>query len=336
MCDIWKDRSKTEITAAQVREWLPDWKTLGVRQVVLTGGEPLMHTHLWDICALLREANIIITLLSTGLLLTRHSKMIVAYCDGVRVSLDGPPGLHDEIRRIPGAFGKLGAGIHAVKTLRSDFPVFARTAVHRRNFRHLRETIAAAHMLGCDRISFLATDVVSDAFNRVGGLDLARTNDLLLDAEDIVALKDEMDALERQCGEDFASGFINESPAELRARILQYYSAMLGQEPFAPNACNAPWISAVLQYDGTIRPCFFHKPYGKLDTTTSMSSLVNSPSAIDFRQRLDVRTDDTCRRCVCTFAAQRCMCGASRAQPFCDKSCILQGLTDSPLGASAD
>ena len=115
MCDIWRATTRDEVPAAAVARWLDEWQQLGVRQVVLSGGEALMHSHLWELCAHLRRADISITLLTTGLLLARHAAQVVAYCDEVIVSLDGPAAIHNRVRNIPRAYEKLAAGVAAVK-----------------------------------------------------------------------------------------------------------------------------------------------------------------------------------------------------------------------------
>jgi radical SAM protein with 4Fe4S-binding SPASM domain len=65
--------------------------------------------------------------------------------------------------------------------------------------------------------------------------------------------------------------------------------------------CNAPWVSVVVEAEGTVRPCFFHRPIGKVDTVTSLADVVNSPEAVAFRSGLDIASDSTCRRCVCSL-----------------------------------
>ena len=50
--------------------------------------------------------------------------------------------------------------------------------------------------------------------------------------------------------------------------------------------CNAPWVSAVLEPDGNLRPCFFHPAYGS--AAGGLEDALNSPQAIAFRQSLDV------------------------------------------------
>jgi MoaA/NifB/PqqE/SkfB family radical SAM enzyme len=323
MCDIWQNRSKKEITAADVERWVDDWKGLGIRHVIMTGGEALMHSHLWDLCGVLKENAISVTLLSTGISLKHHAKNVVRYTNGVRVSLDGPRVIHDEIRRVPRAFDRLAEGVAALKEIAPSFGVFARSAIHRRNCRHLRDIVDSAHAIGLDRVSFLATDITSDAFNRKGGVSLERIDDIGLRPADLPALEAEIDALEQSHARDFAAGYIHESPTELRQRILQYYRAHLGQADFHPNTCNSPWISAYVEYDGTTRPCFFQKPYGNLYEAGSLSSLVNSNEAVEFRRGLDVTRDPVCQRCVCTMAVYRCDCKWTRTPPYCDKTCLL-------------
>jgi radical SAM protein with 4Fe4S-binding SPASM domain len=169
------------------------------------------------------------------------------------------------------------------------------------NHDRLCETVAAAHAAELDGISFLAADVSSEAFNRPGGWDGERTALVALSATELDALLLELGRLEREHAADFASGFIAESPEKLRARILGHFAALLGRGDFAPQSCNAPWVSTVIEADGTVRPCFFHAPLGNVREAGSLGAVLNSPAARAWRERLDVRTDETCRRCVCSL-----------------------------------
>ena len=59
-----------------------------------------------------------------------------------------------------------------------------------------------------------------------------------------------------------------------------------------------PWVSAVVEADGTVRPCFFHQSLGNI-RETALSEILNSDAAIRFRKTLDMDKNDTCRKCVC-------------------------------------
>lgn len=302
MCDIWRSTSKTELASEDVAHWIGEWRDLGVQRVVLSGGEALMHSRLWDLCDHLRAADIAITILSTGLLLRQHAAELVLRCDDVVVSLDGPQNVHDQIRNIPRAYERLAEGVAAVKRADANVQVTGRCTVQRANYGSLRATVAAAHTIGLDRISFLAADVSSDAFNRPNGWDDEHVEQVALDADDVPRLAAELGALERECADDFASGFIAESPRKLRRRLLQYYSALLGDGAFVPNECNAPWVSSVIESDGTVRPCFFQPPLGNIHAAGSLGAILNSSDAIAWRQGLDVKRDAICRTCVCTLS----------------------------------
>jgi hypothetical protein len=60
-------------------------------------------------------------------------------------------------------------------------------------------------------------------------------------------------------------------------------------------------VSSVIEADGTVRPCFFHPPLGNIREAGSLSAVLNSPGARAWRRQLDVGSDETCRRCVCTL-----------------------------------
>lgn len=299
MCDIWRDRGNRELSAADVARWLPEWRELGVERVVLSGGEALLHSDLGALCEPLRDAGIGITLLSTGLLLARDAERLVRWCDDVIVSLDGPREVHDRIRDIPRAYAKLAEGVRAVRATGSTVTVSGRCTVQRANYRELVATVAAARELGLDRISFLAADVTSEAFNRPGGWSEERAAGIALGPEDLPLLAAELAALRE---EDFAAGFITESRDKLERRLLRHFAALLGEGDFAPVACNAPWVSSVIEADGTVRPCFFQPPLGVLRPGGSLAEILNAPASLAWRRGLDTARDPVCRRCVCSLA----------------------------------
>jgi MoaA/NifB/PqqE/SkfB family radical SAM enzyme len=306
MCDIWRASTRDEIPSSAIATWLQEWRALKLQRVVLSGGEALMHSQLWQLCAHLKEASIGITLLSTGLLLSRHAAAIVEYCDDLVVSLDGPEDIHNAIRNVPRAYARLAQGVAAVTAAASKrgsaLAVSARCTVQKRNYRQLRAVVRAAHQMGLARISFLAADISSDAFNRPGGWDEDHIERVALTDQDLPLLRAELEHLQHEHAQDFASGYIAESPIKLQRRLYQYYAALLGRDEFYPNQCNAPWVSSVIESDGTVRPCFFQPPLGNLYQAESLQSILNSPQSLAWRAGLDPQRDAICRRCVCTLS----------------------------------
>lgn len=297
MCDIWRKTEPDVLNRHTLEHHLDSLRGFDLRWVVLSGGEPLMHPDLVGICAALRARSLRVTVLTTGLLLERYARELTGHVDDLIVSLDGPPATHDSIRRVDNAFCKLTAGIRAARAVRPELPIAARCTVQRSNHAHLRGTVATARDLGLNSISFLAADVQSAAFNRPGGWPAERKDEVALTAEQIPYLEAEVEGL---IAEGDCAGFVRETPEKLR-RIVTHFRALLGLTQVLAPRCNAPWVSAVIEADGVVRPCFFHPPIGKIDGGRTLKSVINGAEAVAFRSNLDVGQNPICRGCVCSL-----------------------------------
>jgi MoaA/NifB/PqqE/SkfB family radical SAM enzyme len=188
-------------------------------------------------------------------------------------------------------------GIDLIHSRQPDFRITARTVIHRLNFRHWPAIIEAAQELGLRQISFLPADVTSEAFNRANPWDEPRQHEILPAEEELPELQSILELVIKEYAPLFESGFIAESPAKLN-RIAEYYRAAYGRNPYPFKKCNAPWVSTVIEADGSVRPCFFLPAIGNIHDR-ALPAILNSPEAIEFRRTLDIGTNDTCRRCVC-------------------------------------
>ena len=296
MCDIWKQTDSREMSAAELDRYLEDFVSLGIEWVVFSGGEPLMHSDLFRFCERLRSHRIRTTILTTGLLLERHAERIAGTVDDVIVSLDGPRDLHDAIRRVPGGFDMLARGVEALHRRDPNYSIAARSTVQQANFRCLRATARVASQLRLQSISFLAADVTSTAFNRAEPWSADRQSDIALSESDLPILDRELNGLL----DDWRGTTFLADTAEKLRRIALHFQAHLGlAEPIAPR-CNAPWVSAVVETDGTVRPCFFHTTIGNA-FERGLAAVIKSSEATAFRASLDIETNPICRRCVCSL-----------------------------------
>lgn len=299
MCDIWREPPGRQLTVADISRWVPEWTRLAVARVVVCG-EPLLHPDLAEICAVIRDHGIRVDLLTNGMLLSRRAHVVARSCDALAVSLDGPPRVHDEVRGRRRAFDRLSAGVRRMHTLAPELGIDARCAVHRLNFRYLRQTVATAHELGLRSISFSGTDLHNEAaFRREGRLADEYYDGLAIRGAELDELAAEVDNIAREYAADFESSFISDSPERLRRILVGYYRGLSGQEPMPVPRCNAPWTSVVLEYDGTLRPCFPMRAYGNLFAADSLHAAVNSDEAVTWRSGLNVQTNPICQGCVC-------------------------------------
>ena len=308
MCDIWRIREAREIASSDLERQMQSFRELGVGWVVFSGGEPQLNEQWSTLAQMVRAIGCRVTLLTAGLLLKAQARAVVQSVDDVIVSLDGPPDVHNRIRRVRNAFEQIAEGIEELRRLRPDLPVRARCTVQKFNHTSLREAVRSAKNIGLSSISFLAADLTSSAFNRPEAWKPDRSAGVALTAQEADELEQEIESLIEQNASDISSGFVVESAAKLQ-RVVRHFRAHLGQAAAIAPRCNAPWVSAVVEAAGDVRPCFFHPVLGNIHQQP-FEEILNGARGLQFRASLDVETNPTCRNCVCSLHL---------AQPAADK-----------------
>ncbi len=298
MCDIWKGNNNVkQLEESDIEKLLVSMHRLNTKIIVMSGGEALMHPNFFRLCEIIKAQKIKITLLSTGLLLKKYASEIFSKTDEVIVSLDGSKEVHDKIRNIPNAFDKLKEGVQELKKINQKFKVTARCVIQKENFEDFPNIVDAAKEIGLDQISFLTADVTTDAFNRPELWDDQKVGEVKLSRDELPKFKEIIESLITTYANDFKTNFIAESPDKIR-RFYHYYAAYYSESKFPKMKCNAPWVSVVIEADGSVRPCFFHHVIGDI-RENSLAEIINSEKSISFRKNLDVATNSICEKCVC-------------------------------------
>jgi MoaA/NifB/PqqE/SkfB family radical SAM enzyme len=298
MCDIWKGNHRVkQLTREDIGALLRTLKKFETRQVVMSGGEALLNPNFFAFCEMLRKERINISLLSTGLLLKKNADALLKWVNDIIVSLDGNEVIHDQIRNVPGAFRIMQEGIASIRSHNPQYKIRGRTVIHRQNYRYWPAIIKSAMDLGLDQISFLPADVSSHAFNREQVWDRSRQEEILPEESELPELHAIIQTLIRDLEPLFRNRFIAESPAKLQ-NIYSYYAAFYGRNQFPHKKCNAPWVSTVVEADGTVRPCFFHESLGNIHEKP-LDEILNSANALSFRRNLNTNSNGTCNKCVC-------------------------------------
>jgi len=293
-CDYWRT-GRRDLSPEQLDALLPGLRQLGTREVLISGGEPLLHTGWAEIADRLRAQGLRLWLLTAGLSLAKHAQAAAERFERITVSLDGADRSGYAAIRGVDAFNAVCAGIRAA--VRAGAAVSLRVTVQQANFRALPELVALARELGAASISFLAADVGNatafgreDAQHVPGGMAIGAA-----ELDDFAAV---LDKLEQREAAAFASGFIEESPAKLR-RLHAYYAALAGRGAFPPVRCNAPEFSAVMQADGSVRPCFFI-PGPDAAAVRDLPAALNGEAMRTLRADIAAGRRPECERCVCS------------------------------------
>jgi MoaA/NifB/PqqE/SkfB family radical SAM enzyme len=296
-CDWWRQTGAGELTLDEIQCLAQALPALGTRVVAFSGGEPLLRPEVFEAARIFREQGMTLHLLTSGVLLERFAERVAQQFTRVTVSLDATSALlYEQIRGVD-ALATVGRGIARLRGVAPNVPLSGRATLHRANFRELPRLIDYAKSLDLDRISFLPADTSSLGFGRTAVPDDAA---LVLTGDDI----DEFEAIiERTIAvyaNDFDSGFVAESPEKLR-RLPRYYAALRGAEPFPRVSCNAPWVSVVVEANGSVRPCFFHGSIGNVRQVPIATIVARNLRT--FRESFDVGADPVCVRCVCSLKA---------------------------------
>ena len=91
---------------------IPYLKKIGIKSVILSGGEPLLRGDIFNIAKALKNENIMTSLSSNGTLINGGNiKAIKDSFDYVGISLDGDEKTHDKFRGIEGSFKKAANAI---------------------------------------------------------------------------------------------------------------------------------------------------------------------------------------------------------------------------------
>lgn len=105
--------------------------------ICITGGEPMLHPHIYDVIKLSKELGFAVGMTSNGTLIDDKAaaRLVRSGLETISISVDGLREVHDAFRRTPGSFDKALSGIHALQNA-GMFPQ-AFTVVHHDNFAQL-------------------------------------------------------------------------------------------------------------------------------------------------------------------------------------------------------
>ncbi len=153
--------SPTDLPTERALDIITQIADFGNPILVLSGGEPLYRTDIFDLARFATERGIRVALATNGTLVTKPvaKKIVEAGVKRVSISLDGADALtHDTFRGIPGAFE---AAIYGMRNLQElGMSVQINTTIARHNAHQLPDVLEMARSLGADALhTFLLVPV---------------------------------------------------------------------------------------------------------------------------------------------------------------------------------
>jgi MoaA/NifB/PqqE/SkfB family radical SAM enzyme len=115
MCQRWQDTRSDGLRSEDYAELAGEFARMGVFQVSIAGGEPLLRPDIFEIIAHFAGRGMSVNLCTNGMLLEKYHREVAASgASCVTVSLDGATAAcHDGIRGVPGSLARIEQGVAA-------------------------------------------------------------------------------------------------------------------------------------------------------------------------------------------------------------------------------
>ena len=155
--DIGAERYRRELTTADWIRTFREARGLGVLQLALTGGEPMLRRDLVELCAGACDAGLYSSLITAGTLFTaeRAEALKAAGLDHVQISIQSPD--PEDNDRIAGnrSFAKKIAAARLVREL--DFPLTINCVLHHHKLDRIEDLLQLALDLGAQWLELANT-----------------------------------------------------------------------------------------------------------------------------------------------------------------------------------
>lgn len=162
MCNVkqYPVKETDELTKDEIIYLLNQAKEMGVRKLVLAGGEPLLRKDIFDICAYAKQIDIHPIIVSNGTLINNCFEEIIDKFNGtISISLDGTEESHDYLRG-EGTFRKTVEGVRNIVNLQKkrglkNISLCLGLVITKSNYKDLVQIVRIAKELEVDEIYFI-------------------------------------------------------------------------------------------------------------------------------------------------------------------------------------
>lgn len=323
MCNLWGEKGSCfeealhdfdTLAVADWKKFVDDLVSFGP-EIILTGGEPMMYRGWQEIAAYAASRGLPVSLITNGTFFT--PKAIEAMLDAVErinVSLDGPPEIHDRIRKQPGSYDRIMEGLRrlqAAKLRRGQATPYVNIGytIQPENQHALTafgNLMAASgitiNSLIYQHLEFLSEQSLAESrriYQQLGSR-LRIWEGFTRRPEGIqpALIARQAARLRSQPYDGFIVSFFPEFDA---ADLCRYYTEPDRFVADRPRRCIGPWVEALVTPHGDLWICPDYA-VGNL-RKQPFTTLWNNEKALTFRRRLqrDGPLAPVCRACHCFY-----------------------------------
>lgn len=165
------ERPKAELSAAEWARVFDEAAALGVVQLHVSGGEPLVRTDIAEIVRAARRAGLYVNLITAAVGLTPEKADALAEAGVEHVQISVQDATSEGCNRITNYKRSFEKKLEAAKLITErGLPLTVNAVVHRQNLDHIEEMIALAESLGAHRLEVAHTQYYGWAYQNRAAL----------------------------------------------------------------------------------------------------------------------------------------------------------------------
>jgi len=309
MCTAWAEEGdgRGELSTEEVMRIVAEAKPLGLANLKLFGGEPMLRRDLEAIVEHAAGLGIRCTLITNGTLLTwqRAHSLLQAGLAQLDLSLDaGDPALHDHIRGVPGTWLRAVHGLQwlqeVTQTLDRRMVIRVNTVVMRQNYQGVPKLVSFLSDLHVHEI--VLNPVVAQRENQ-----RAAAPQYLLSREEILQYNDEIVPRVLESAAAYKLSQDRDFLYLYGASEQDVENAQQGRyvDRLQVRCCFKPWYYMVVRENGDVVGCNTVKhPLARIGNVREMSvdRIWHSETYRAFRARCHPPQFAECGRCCYHFA----------------------------------
>ncbi len=281
ICDIWKTKETEEdIDKNYIKKLLLEAKELDIKEIALSGGEPLLREDIFDIFDFARKIKIKnLGALTNGILLENYIQKLIPYLTdntvSLVISLDSlKQDIHNQIRNSSFAWQKTIAGLNMLSSLKKKVPQInfnVITIILNQNLEELSDLADFIKTLGTNSLQFQALLPnnlrMAERRNSIFWVSKARLSLLDESVDKIIEFK------------KLNSDFIKNSVGNL-SLIKKYYRGTLTSKDVQ---CISAYETILTSNQGTYTTCF--SCYGDIKKQ-NLKDILESEDIISVRKKV--------------------------------------------------
>lgn len=276
-----------ELDTKQVKDILRDCKELGLEDLTLSGGEPMMRNDIYDIISYAASIGVKTSMVSNGTLIDEDNvkKLIQSGLTTVIFSIEGFEETNDYIRG-KGNFQKTINSFHIIKNFEDKLDVIkAGVVISKYNYKNLFDfTKFLFEDVGINAISYNPFDK-----NIMGAYLYEKYHDEIdITPEIIPEVSDQLEKIISY------SKTVNGSfqPESYLRKIKNYFA---GEKMLPKLPCHVPLEGCGISCDGTVYPCWSEYRAAGNVAEQSIKDIVVSPA---YQQECKKALEQRCNGCL--------------------------------------